>query len=405
MTGGPWWGLLVLLYLAAAATRDPRLFLFVLMLTAAGAASALWSRYSLAQLQYGREIGSTRLFCGEETDLTVDLYNAKPLPLPWVLITDQFPDDLTLVTGELGESRTVAHRRALTNFLAMRWYERVRRTYRVRGDRRGVYLFGPAEVYAGDLFGFRRRHETKPKLDELIVYPKVVPVEGLALPAARPAGEMATALRVVEDPLRYQGVRGYQPGDNYRHIHWKATARSGALQTRTFDPGASHLVMVMIDVQTTARAYSVIPDYIELLVAAAASVASDGLQRGYGIGLVSNGGPAHSPDWTYIAPGRHPGQVVQLLEALARLTAFRLKPFPQLAAAVGMALPFGASVVALSAWPSEETQEALLALRDAGHPVVLLTAGDEAPVVSSQIEHHHLGGTDAWQNLAEFVIS
>jgi uncharacterized protein (DUF58 family) len=405
MTGGLWWGLLIALYLAAAATRDPRLFLFALMLTAAGAASALWARYSLAQLRYGRHLSGNRLFPGEEADLTVELYNAKPLPLPWVATSDEFPDELTLLTGALGDSRTTAHRRAITNFLAMRWYERVRRTYRVRGDHRGAYQFGPVELYAGDLFGFRRRHQTVPQVDELLVYPKVVPVEGLVLPAARPSGEMATALRVVEDPLRYQGVRQYQPGDSYRHIHWKATARTGALQTRTFDPGASHLLMLMVDVQTTQRAYSMVPDYLELLISAAASIGSDCLQRGYGVGFVANGGPAHSPDWAYLPPGRHPGQVVQLLEALARLTAFRLKPFPQLAAAVGMSLPFGASVIALSAWPGEETQEALLSLQDAGHPVLLLTAGDQEPVVSSQIEHHHLGGSDAWQNLAELIFS
>jgi uncharacterized protein (DUF58 family) len=159
-----------------------------------------------------------------------------------------------------------------------------------------------------------------------------------------------------------------------------------------------------VDVQTTQRAYSVVPDYLELLIAATASIGSDCLERGYAVGLVSNGGPAHSPDWTYLPPGRHPGQVVQLLEALARLTAFRLKPFPQVAAAVGTALPFGASIVALSAWPADETQEALLSLQDAGHPVLLLTAGDEEPTVSAQIEHRHLGGSDAWQNLAELVF-
>lgn len=405
MTGGAWWGLLAALFVAAVASRDPRLFLFALMFAVAAAASALWARYSLTELHYRRRLASNRLFPGETTDLSLEIYNAKPLPLPWVLISDQFPDELTLVTGSLGESRVRAHGRALTNFLAMRWYERVCRTYRLRGEKRGVYSFGEADVYAGDLFGFRQRHRTVEQRDELIVYPRLLPVAALALPAARPGGELPTRLRVVQDPLRFHGVREYRPGDSYRHIHWKATARSGMLQTRTFDAGASHLLMLMLDVQTTARPYSVIPTYLELLVSAAASIGSDCLERGYSVGLLANGGAAHSAGCTYVAPGRHPGQVVQLLEALARLTAFRLKPFSQLAAAVGTALPFGASIIAFTAWPSEETQEALLALGDSGHPTLLLTAGDEAPTVSDQIEHRHLGGTDAWQNLAEFVLA
>lgn len=405
MTGTAWWGLLLVLYLVSAYSRDPRLFLFALMLTAATLASVLWSRYSLSELHYRRRLGANRLFFGEETELTTEVYNAKPLPLPWLLVSDVYPDGLTMLTGHLAVSRTISFRRAIVSFLALRWYERVRRTYRVRGDNRGVYRFGPVEIHAGDVFGFRRQFTRIESKDELVVYPKIVPVQALGLAAARPSGDWATPLRVVEDPLRQQGVRPYQPGDNFRHIHWKATARTGDLQTRTFDPGASHSVMLMLDVQTADRPYSTVPDYLELLVSAAASVAVDSLDNGYSVGLVANAGPPQSSAWTLVPPGRHAGKVVEVLDALARLTGFRLTPFARLVSAAGTALPFGSTVVAFSAYVSDELQEALLGLQDLGHPVLLLTVGDERPEVAPQIATQHLGGTDAWQNLAELDLS
>ena len=45
----------------------------------------------------------------------------------------------------------------MTNLLALRFYERVRKQYQLRAEKRGVLTFGPVELRAGDLFGFRRQ--------------------------------------------------------------------------------------------------------------------------------------------------------------------------------------------------------------------------------------------------------
>jgi len=405
MSGTSWWSLIAALYAVSAFTRDVRVFLFTLMLTVAAVVSALWARYSLAAFHYSRKLGDDRLFFGEETDLEISVYNAKPLPLPWVLINDQYPGGLTLVTGNLGPSRSTGFARALVNFLALRSYERVRRIYRVRGDHRGVFRLGPAEVYAGDVFGFRRQHMTVETVDHLVVYPKIVPVTALGLPAARPAGEVLAERRIIEDPLRYAGVREYAMGDSMRHVHWKATARTQQLQTRTFDPSACHSLMILLDVQTASRPYSLVRDHLELLITAAASLTMDALDKGYSVGLLSNGGAADGSNWTYIPPGRHPDHSSALLEALAWLSGFRLTPFSRLLAVAAPNLPFGATVVALSAQAEEEIQEALLRLRDSGHPVVLIAVGEEKPEITPEIQSYYIGGTEAWLELETLELA
>jgi len=405
MTGGFWWALLVLLFLVSAAIRDARLFLFALLLVAASLISKLWSRYSLSELFYRRHFGRDHLEYGEETELTVEIYNAKPLPLPWVLISDQYPDAVELLTGELGVSRTVSFKKALVNFVALRWYERVRRVYRLRGANRGVFRFGPAEIYAGDVFGFRRQNRTDAKIDRLVVYPRVVPVDMLGLPAARPSGDYAAVRRVLEDPLRFRGVREYQPGDSRRYVHWKASARTGELQTRVFDPSAGHVVMLVVDVQTAEVPYGLVPEYLELLICAAASLASDYLEAGYAVGLMANTGSVDSSHLVRIPPGRRPDQLAVLLEGMAELTGFRLVSLSRLVAVMGPDLPYGATVVVLTARPHAELQEQLLGLQDAGHRVVLITAGEERPEIDAPLECYHLGGAETWYELESLELA
>ena len=119
------------------------LLISVLLWLVAGAAS-LWARYCLVALTYRRHLGTPRLHWGEETDLRLEIVNAKPLPLPWLRIDDAIPASLQMTSQQLAEEEDGAMRRLVT-VLSLRWYERVIRRYRVQGTQRGVWNFGPAE--------------------------------------------------------------------------------------------------------------------------------------------------------------------------------------------------------------------------------------------------------------------
>lgn len=405
MFGRRWWVLMAILLVVGLALRSSLFFLFMILLALASGTSALWSRYCLDAVTYRRNFSDNRIFFGEETRLTIEVTNAKPLPLAWLLIRDGFPKNITLLTGELEAEeeegpeepeRSPAH---LTDILALRWYERVRRTYRIRGDHRGLYGFGPVSVSSGDLFGFGRKTATFEKQDYLVVYPRVVPVERLGLPAARPAGEHKALRRIIEDPLRMATVREYMPGDSIRHIHWKNTARLNALQTKVFDPSASHVLAIFVDLQTARNPYGLVSEYLELAITSAGSLALHGLEERYAVGIYANGGPRNASHWTIVRPGRSAGQATLVLDALAPLFGFRLLPMYQLLRRSMPALAFGSTVMVISACVTDELLVSLLSLYDAGHPVVLLTVGDERPTVPDTLVSYHLGGRDAWHHL------
>ena len=287
----------------------------------------------------------------------------------------------------------------------MRWYERVRRVYRLHGAQRGAYTFGPTELTSGDLFGFRWRTGNQATTDSLLVYPKLVPLEQWRLPSGRPLGEELATRRLIADPLRFAGVRDYVPGDNPRHIHWKNSARWGRLQTRVFDPEATQALVLVVDVQTSDQGtFWLVPAYLELIISAAASIADSALAERRAVGLFTNGNAARQAGTIEVPVGRAPGQRAVLMDAFAQVRGFALLTGENLLYRLVRILPWGATVVVLSARPSAGLQAALLAVQDAGHATALLTVGEAPIAVPAELDVHHLGGIDAWENLATLEL-
>ena len=383
MASSLWWVAVAGLLIVSVVTpggNGSLLFLDV-MLALAGLATWVWGRYALAGVGYSRLFGrsaaaETRLAFGEETDVWLEVVNAKPLPLAWLRIDDEFPTEMSVISGALPPT-SQHRRRPITHLLSVRWYERVRRHYRLRGDRRGVSVFGPARLTSGDVFGIRTCARELDLVQRVIVHPKIVPLAELGLAHARPFGDFKAPRRVQPDPLRLAGARPYAPGDNPRHIHWKATARRAALQTKIFDPGAAPHLVMLLNAQTTEFLYEgIIPEYLEKSAVAAASVASAAQEARIPIGLATNGVILDHPGRVRLPASRHSAHLTHLLDTLSRLTYFILMPFQDLIRLEASSLPYGANVVAISPVVSDPILSSLLGLCAAGHPTTLLTVGD-----------------------------
>lgn len=369
---------LLLLFLAFALgviSRNPLLLLIGVIVAFIAFTSWLWGRYCLAGVSYTRRFETSRLFFGEETEFWIELINAKPLPLTWLQAEDEFPQDLPLLHAEtrLG---TRPRRRLLVNLYSLRWYEKVRRRYRLRGERRGVYHIGPAQIASGDLFGFRRRQLLEPQIQTVVVYPKIVPVTHLSLAVARPLGDFGSERRILDDPLQVAGARDYQPGDSVRHLHWKATAHRNTLQTKQFDPSAAPHWMICLNVQTLEHLYEgIVADFLETAIVTAASLAVAGLDARRSVGLVTNSNLREAKEWVYLPASRHALQASRLLEALAELNATPLLAFDHLLRLEQSRLPYGASIFAITPLINDAILDALLSLRRKGHPVALILVG------------------------------
>lgn len=382
-------------------TRQGPLFLLSLALLLAAGLSKVWERYCLVGLEYRRRFSRRRVSFGEPVELEIEIVNRKILPLAWLEIEDEAPKALPIPRGQLLPSHK-AGRAILGNLIALRPFERVRRRYVLPCQTRGEHVFGPVRLRTGDLFGLVSRELDLPESQSLIVYPRVVPLAKLGLPARQPLGDLRSRSWLFEDPSRFIGARELRPGDSSRRIHWGASARSQRLQVKVFEATTSHQIALFLDLNTAGLWWSLNydSDALELAICTTASIASWALEQDYQVGLMTNGMHRGHLGRVAVDSSGAPGQLSRVLEALARLEPFATRPFVQVIAAGARRLAYGSTVVVVAAGLDPSVAAELLALRRRGHPVVVvLTEGRRVSGGLGGIVVRRVGPAAAWREL------
>ncbi len=115
------------------------------------------------------------------------------------------------------------------------------------------------------------------------------PLAGFDIASRRPIGEVKMSYRLFEDPTRVAGVRPYEAGDPLNRINWRATARTGALHSKVYEPSTVAGVTVLLDFHQASFDERHEPVRSELAVTMAASLANAVFEMGQQVGLVTNG--------------------------------------------------------------------------------------------------------------------
>jgi uncharacterized protein (DUF58 family) len=94
--------------------------------------------------------------------------------------------------------------------------------------------------------------------------------------------------RLYEDPTRIGGVRPYEAGDPMNRVHWRATARTGTLHSKVYEPTTLAGATILLDFNIDGYHTQGEPHRSELAVTAAASLANAVAVLGQQVGLASN---------------------------------------------------------------------------------------------------------------------
>ncbi len=369
----------VLLTLVGVVLSNQFLLVVALGLFGVAVVSWVWNQLSFFGLYYDRRLSETRAFLGETIELTLEVRNQKFLPLTWLEILDLFPAELPVEGGEVVPNRA-SNLGEFRTFWMPGAFQGLRRRFTVSCDERGYHSYGPATISTGDGFGFFSRKAVKTEQDHLIVYPRLYSVAELRLPAKNPFGERAARDRLFEDPLRTMGIREWQPADGLRRVHWKATARHQRMLSRIYEPSEEPQILIFLNVTTLPRHWQgSIPALTERVISVAASLAAKCVEDRVSVGLISNGMLPGSDQPLRLLPGRSPNQLVRILESLAGITAFASLPIEEMVLRESPKLPWGATLVVVTAIAHDDLLAALLELDDAGREVVLFTLAEEPP--------------------------
>lgn len=162
-----------------------------------------------------------------------------------------------------------------------------RAAYLLPTERRGVLTIGPLEIMVGDPFGLSQSSLRAVGTTQVIVYPRVEPIQALAATAGhdpQAAARHPNALGRAGDD--FYALRPYQVGDDLRRVHWPATSHHDELMIRQHELPWQERTTVLLDV----RSYAHTAASFELAVSAAASILNSCFNRGDQVRLVTTTG-------------------------------------------------------------------------------------------------------------------
>ncbi len=375
-----------------------------------------------AQLVADREINRDHVQLGEGVAVVVVVENKGWLPIPWLLLEDLLPRRALIHSPP---NLQVTGRRL--QLVSMRGRSRRTILYQLKCNCRGYYQLGPLVAETGDVFGLYRRYRVLSQPSFLLAYPEVIPLVGFDIASRRPIGEVRMAHRLYEDPTRIAGVRAYQAGDPLNRIHWRATARTGQLHSKVYEPSTVAGATLVMDFHQRSFDSQDEPVRSELAVTAAASIAGALCEMDEQVGLVTNGRDAADRIRTDVEAGRELRsrqraldsgmrersdrlrplivptrrsviQLGQILRVLARVEKTDGLTFAQLIQESMSQIPTSATVIALLADVTPQTAIALGNLRRRGLAVTAIInvyegpdfATRSGPLVAEGIETRHL---------------
>jgi uncharacterized protein (DUF58 family) len=375
-------GLAILLFLimVGMVLKEPFLITLSAALLVILGVAWWWHTRSLENVVYQRKFHFTRGFPDEQIELEVTAENRKLLPLSWLRVQDDWEKAVGPIDEEVLAPSHIPERGFLTNIFSLRWFEKARRTYTLLLRKRGIYAIGPARLDSGDLFGIFETHQEVGRKEYLTVFPTILPFANLEFPAEDPFGDRKSRRRIFEDPNRPMGVRDYHPEDGFRRVHWPATARTGELQVKVYQPTTGQVMMVCMNVSTFTRQWEgIYPELLEYLIQVAATLINEGIREGYKVGLVANGCLAHADQPFRIPPGRSPQQLAVLLQALAGVTSVVTGNFERFLLREIPRVQYGATLVILTAVTTPELASTLIQLKQHERRITLYSVAQDAP--------------------------
>lgn len=375
-----------------------------------------------ASLSAKRTVDKLAAEVGQTVSVELTIENAGKLPIAWVLLEDLLPRAAIMYDPP---NLAVTGRRIDLTMMKPRGIKTL--LYQLTCNRRGYYQIGPLVLETGDLFGLHRRYRVATEPQFLMVLPKVMPLAGYEVVSKRPIGEVRMTYRLFEDPTRIAGVRAYERGDPLNRVSWKATARTGQLHSKVYEPSTVVGATILLDFHKASHAKGGEPYRSELAITAAASIANAVYLMGQQIGLVTNGRDAadriRTEGWAgdvrtraaakasvgmkeksdrleplIVQTRRGPEQLMQILETLARVELTDGLTLPQLIVESTSRMPRDASVIVILPKVTMETAIALGELRRQGYAITAVIntyeeddfAHASGPLLAAGIPTRHL---------------
>ena len=190
--------------------------------------------YRIENGLFARRHAPERLSNGDENELSIYVENFYPFAISLGLI-DEIPFQF--------QKRDLWFKSSLKP----RAHKMI--NYQLRPNKRGEYEFGNIRAYVQSPIGLVNRRYNFEQSEVLPVYPSFMQMRQYELLAVsnRLTEQGIKKIRRIGHSMEFEQIKNYVPGDDYRTINWKATARKGDTMVNSFTEEKSQQVYCIID--------------------------------------------------------------------------------------------------------------------------------------------------------------
>jgi Protein of unknown function DUF58 len=228
--------------LAALNTGNNLLFMVLACLLAGMLISGLLSRVVLGGIDVRLELPE-HIFAQRTTLAIAELHNTKQMVPSF---------SISLVSDAAPKAKKNAPANSAPQILDRPVYfphiphrQTVRQNVELTFPRRGVYRQDALGLRTKFPFGFLQKTRRVNSAIEVVVYPRIQPTEEFYEVLPLVSGELESYQRGRGNDL--YAIRDYQFNDSARHVDWKASARTGALQVKEYAREDERRVMLVFD--------------------------------------------------------------------------------------------------------------------------------------------------------------
>lgn len=254
----------------------------------------------------------------------------------------------------------------------------------LRPMKRGIWVLPGYELVAADPFRLEAKKYAWEEPVELLVYPRIVPLESLDISPSELFGNHRTQNRQLTNPASLAGLHKYVPGEPLRQIHWKATAHTGHLQTKEFELRGANTVELVVDLFKGAQWEEGNVSTMDSAASLAASLAFQLANSGDVLGLHMYG------DQDYrIPPSGANIAVWPILRNLAICTSGDVPPIRQLLPSLGFR--HRSSLLLITPDGDPGLLESISLLKKNGHRITVFLIARERPGVVEMLQWANIG--------------
>jgi|GEM_PF-911417 len=157
---------------------------------------------------------------GDVVPVRVVLINRWPCPVWGLTIVGGFHPQSTGLSGNVGEIEDTA-----VSLARLGGWSRSEFDWEFRPECRGAYPTEPPRVATQFPFGLWKSDRLLQVADSIVVWPRVIPLSDLTLPAGEQRWTTAASPFKNGDVGERQEVRPYRVGDSLRNVRWTLSAR------------------------------------------------------------------------------------------------------------------------------------------------------------------------------------